>query len=176
MLEVWAHGACRRCRWWQLLDMYTIYEENCNAQNWKSLSLSSSETSSWISVYRFVSLLNWCCWQLCGCHYCILEKNNYSTLTPALLVLTLASLWCRCVVPSQRSHTLYTVADLASGTLTRAHWGLLQCRISSILAKSRSFIKFISVAQSFWYFAQSTAVSLPYSMQHFKTSLSIRNY
>ena len=41
--------------------------------------------------------------------------------------------------------------------------------LNSNLAKSRSSITSMSFVQSFWNFAQSTAVSLPCSVQNFKT-------
>ena len=43
------------------------------------------------------------------------------------------------------------------------------------LTKYRLSITLISVIQSFWHFAKSTTVSLPYSVQNFKTVGQIRN-
>ena len=50
-------------------------------------------------------------------------------------------------------------------------WRLLRPKLilNSTLTKSRSAITSMSVVESFWDFAQSTAVSLPCSVQNFKT-------
>ena len=59
----------------------------------------------------------------------------------------------------------------AIGNLGRcAIWDIRPKRIlNSNLAKSRSSITSVSIVQSFWYFAQGTAVILPCSVQNVKT-------
>ena len=67
---------------------------------------------------------------------------------------------------------------LCLSVLKHIIWGLVQYRISirnSDLAKSCLSVTYFAYDQWFWNFAQSTAVSLPCSVQNFKTIVYLCN-